>query len=76
MNELNELMQNEFDTMAGMDVISERFKQAVEAVNKKLTREEYAEIEDDMIGGYCDGEKFAFEQGFMRGIAVAKGGAA
>lgn len=77
MNELNDLMQNEYDALIGMDIPApELLREALKIVRAKITDEEYLEIENNMFSSYNYVEKFAFEQGFLRGIAVAKGGAA
>lgn len=74
MNELNELMENEYTAMSCMDTpMSDLVSKALEIVRKKITDKEYLEIESNMIGSYNHAEKFGFEQGFMRGIAVEKG---
>ena len=46
----------------------------MKTVRAKITDKEYLEIENNMYSSYNYAEKFGFEQGFMRGIAVAKGG--
>lgn len=76
MIELNELMQNEYDAMTGMDTpLPQLLSEALKTVRAKITDKEYLEIENNMYSSYNYAEKFGFEQGFMRGIAVAKGGA-
>lgn len=73
---LKELMQNEYEAMSFMDVpMSGLVSEALKIVRAKITNKEYLEIENNMYGSYNYAEKFGFEQGFMRGIAVAKGGA-
>lgn len=77
MNELNDLMQSEYDAVVAMDTpTSELVSNALKAVRAKLTKEEYLKIEEDIFNGYVYAEKFGFEQGFMRGIVVVKGGVA
>lgn len=73
---LEELMANEYDAMSFMDVpMSGLVSEALKIVRAKITNKEYLEIENNMYDSYNYAEKFGFEQGFMRGIAVAKGGA-
>lgn len=74
-NRLEELMQNELDAVTGMDHMEESFEDAIERLKKILTKEEYRYIEGYILHGYCDAENFGFTQGFLRGIAVTKGGA-
>lgn len=77
MNELNNLMQNEYNAMVGMDIPeSDKFKKAMEFIETKVTKKEFIDIENAIYDGYVKSEHKAFEQGFMRGIVVAKGGAA
>lgn len=74
--DLKELMQNEYEAMSFMDVpMSGLVGEALKIVRAKITNKEYLEIENNMYSSYNYAEKFGFEQGFMRGIAVAKGGA-
>lgn len=76
MNKLNDLMQNEYEAMAGMDTpLPQLLGEALKIVRAKITDEEYLEIENNMYSSYNYADKFGFEQGFMRGIVVAKGGA-
>lgn len=76
MSELNELMSNEYDAMSFMNTpMSGAVSKALEIVRSKITDKEYLEIENNMYASYNYAEKFGFEQGFMRGIVVAKGGA-
>lgn len=73
---LKELMQNEFEAMIFMDPpMSDLVSEALKIVRAQITDKEYLEIENIMLGSYNYAEKFGFEQGFMRGITVAKGGA-
>lgn len=76
MNEFNNLMQNEYEAMAGMNIpIPDLFKNAIDFIKAKLTSDEFIDIESALYSGYIESEKIAFEQGFMRGIVVMKGGA-
>ena len=76
MNNLNDLMKSEYDAMVAMDTPdSELLSKALKTVRSKLTRKEYLEVESDMLASYVYAEEFGFNQGFMRGIVVAKGGA-
>lgn len=76
MDNLNDLMKSEYNAMVAMDTPdSELVSKALKKVRTKLTKEEYLEIEEDMLGSYVYAEEFGFKQGFMRGIVVAKGGA-
>ncbi len=75
-NILNDLMANEYDALIWMDKpMPELVDKALEIVRPQITEKEYFVIENNMISSYNYVEKYAFEQGFMRGIAVAKGGA-
>lgn len=77
MDQLNELLQNEYDAMSGMDISwNDAMDCALDIVKKSLTREEYMEVESKVTEGFTAIERAAFEQGFLRGITVAKGGAA
>ncbi len=75
MNKLDDLMANEYDALTWMEKpIPESFDKAIETFRDRITDKEYSEIEENMMSSYNYVEKYAFEQGFMRGIAVAKGG--
>lgn len=77
MNELTDLMQNEYEAMAGMDIpMPEKFKKVMDFIKTKVTKKEFVDIESAIYEGCIKSEHIAFEQGFMRGIAVVKGGAA
>jgi len=76
MDKLNDLMQNEYEAMGGMDIPTpDSFKKAMDFIKTKLTSKEFIDIESALYGGCIESEKIAFEQGFMRGIVVVKGGA-
>lgn len=76
MNELNNLIQNEYEAMAKMDIaMPDTFKRAMDFIETKITEEEFIDIESAIYEGCVKSERMAFEQGFMRGIVVAKGGA-
>ena len=76
MNKLNDLMQNEYEAMAGMDIpMPDTFEKAMGVIKTKVTKEEFIDIESTIYEGCIKSEHIAFEQGFMRGIVVAKGGA-
>jgi hypothetical protein len=49
-------------------------KKAMEFIETKVTKKEFIDIENAIYDGYVKSERTAFEQGFMRGIVVAKGG--
>ena len=75
MHELTDLMQNEYEAMFGMDIpMPEDHKKAMGIIRSKFTPKEFLEVEEMLMGSYVEAEKFVFEQGFMRGIAVSKGG--
>ncbi len=77
MNELNDLMHNEYDAMSFMDKpMPKDHKKAMKIIESKFTPKEFLKIEEMLMGSYVEAEKVAFEQGFMRGIVVVKGGAA
>ena len=72
---LDELMQNEYDAVISMNSpMSGLVSEALKIVRVKITDREYLEVENNMLDSYNYAEKFGFEQGFMRGIAVVKGG--
>lgn len=76
MNKLNDLMQNEYEAMAAMEVpMPDTFERAMAFIRTKLTKKEFMDIESAIYRGCIDSEHKAFEQGFMRGIVVVKGGA-
>ena len=77
MHELTDLMQSEYDAMASMEIpMPETFEKAMAFIRTKLTKKEFMDIESAIYQGCIDSEHKAFEQGFMRGIVVVKGGAA
>lgn len=51
------------------------FERAMAFIRTKLTKREYMDIESAIYRGCIDLEHKAFEQGFMRGVVVMKGGA-
>ena len=76
MEKLNELIQNEYDAMSGMDIpVPDALKRAMEFIKTKVTKKEFMDIESAIYEGCIKSEYTAFEQGFMRGIVVVKGGA-
>ncbi len=76
MSKLDDLMAHEYDALTWMDKpMLESFDKAIETFRDRITDKECSEIRDNMMSSYLYVEKYAFEQGFMRGIAVAKGGA-
>lgn len=76
MNELNSLIQNEYDAMSGMNIpMPDAFKRALVFIETKVTQKEFTDIESAIYESCIQSEYKAFEQGFMRGIVVAKGGA-
>lgn len=77
MNRIGELMANEYDAMSFMNTpMAESHKEAMRIIESKVTPKEFLKIEEMLTGSYVEAEKFGFEQGFMRGIVVTKGGAA
>ncbi len=77
MHELTDLMQSVYDAMASMEIpMPETFEKAMAFIRTKLTKKEFMDIESAIYSGCIDSEHKAFEQGFMRGIVVVKGGAA
>lgn len=76
MNELNDLMQNEYEAMTGMDTdLPKAYEKVMDIIRTKVSQKEFLEIEDNMLECCNHAEKFGFEQGFMRGVIVMKGGA-
>lgn len=77
MDELTGLMQNEYEAMAEMDIpMPDTFTEAMNFIKAKVTKREFIGIERAIYEGCIKSEHRAFEQGFMRGIVVVKGGAA
>ncbi len=77
MDKLNNLMQSEYEAMASMEIpMLDKFKEALELIKTKVTKEEFIDIESAIYEGCTKSEYIAFEQGFMRGIVVMKGGVA
>lgn len=77
LNKLDELLHNEYDAMSFMNTpMPKDHKEAMMIIESKLTHEEFLKVEEMLAGSYVEAEKFGFEQGFMRGIVVMKGGAA
>lgn len=75
LNKLDELLHNEYDAMAGMDIpMPDTFTRAMNFIKTKITHEEFMDIESAIYSGCINSEYKAFEQGFMRGIVIAKGG--
>ncbi len=76
MNKLNDLMQNEYEAMSAMEIpMPEEFEKAMALIKTELTKKEFMDVESAIYRGCIDSEHMTFEQGFMRGIVVAKGGA-
>lgn len=74
---LDHVMQNEYEAVSGMgEPVPEILKAALDTIRTKMSDKEYLKIESDIYTSYINAEKFGFEQGFMRGIVVVKGGAA
>ncbi|MDE7323145.1 MAG: hypothetical protein K2N73_10565 [Lachnospiraceae bacterium] len=77
MDKLNDLMNSEYDAMAAMEIpMPEAFEKAMALIKTKLTKKEFMDVESAIYDGCINSEHIAFEQGFMRGIVVVKGGAA
>lgn len=77
MHDLNNLMQSEYEAMAAMEIpMPDTFERAMAFIRTKLTQKEFMSIESAIYQGCIDSEHKAFNQGFMRGIVVVKGGAA
>lgn len=77
MHELTDLMQSEYEAMASMEIpMPDKFVKAMDFIKAKVTKKEYMDIESAIYEGCISSEHKAFEQGFMRGIVVMKGGAA
>lgn len=76
MHELTDLMQSEYEAMAAMEIpMPDSFEKAMALIRTKLTKREFMDVESAIYSGCIDSEHKAFEQGFMRGIVVVKGGA-
>lgn len=77
MDKLKDLMQNEYEAMAAMEVpMPDAFEKAMAFIKTKLTHKEFMDVESAIYKGCIDSEHMAFEQGFMRAMVVMKGGAA
>lgn len=77
MDELNNLMQNEYEALVGMDIpMPDTFERAMKFIKTKVTKKEFIDIENAIYSGCVESEHKAFKQGFLRGIVVAKGSAA
>lgn len=75
MNELNTIIKREYDLFSELEITHTAEKKAMEIIKERLSQEDYAKV-DDVISDYIiNVETSAFQQGFIRGIAVAKGGA-
>ena len=76
MSKLNDLMQSEYEAMAAMEIpMPDTFERAMALIRTKVTKRKFMVIESAIYSGCIDSEHKAFEQGFMRGIEVVKGGA-
>ena len=77
MDKLNDLMNSEYEAMAAMEIpMPDSFEKAMALIKTKLTKKEFMDVESAIYDGCINSEHIAFEQGFMRGIVVVKGGAA
>lgn len=73
---MEKIIDDEYDLLAQSDITYDRFADAAfDWMRKNLSREEYREAEAIIGTCFIDVDKFAFVQGFIRGIAAAKGGA-
>jgi uroporphyrinogen-III decarboxylase len=73
---LKDLMQSEYEAMASMEIpMPDAFERAMAFIRTKLTKREFMDVESAIYSGCIDSEHKAFEQGFVRGIVVVKGGA-
>ncbi len=73
---LKDLMQSEYEAMTEMEIpMPDTFEKAMAFIRTKLTKREFMDVESAIYRGCIDSEHKAFEQGFMRGIVVVKGGA-
>lgn len=76
MGQLDELISEEHNYIIQSSITWDRFAQEVfDLLREKLTPDEYMEHETAVIDCFNRVEEFAFEQGFIRGIAAVKGGA-
>ena len=76
MDKMSDLMQSEYEAMSAMEIpMSDTFKGAMAFIRTKVAKEEFMNIENAIYQGCIDSEHKAFEQGFMRGVLVVKGGA-
>lgn len=74
---LNDLMQDEYEAMAAMEIpMTDAFERAMAFIKTKLTKREFMDVESVIYDGCINSERIAFEQGFMRAIVVMKGGTA
>lgn len=77
MDKLTDLMQSEYETMVSMDILMpDVFEKAMTLIRTRLTKKEFMDFESAIYRGCIESEHMAFEQGFMCGIVVMKGGAA
>lgn len=77
MQKIKDLMQNEYEAMAAMEILMpDAFEKAMALIRTKLTKKEFMDVESAIYEGCIKSEHMAFEQGFMRCMIVMKGGAA
>lgn len=74
MGELGQLIDNEF-SVSVIGFLNLKLDGICDIVSENMDGSAYEEIEDEIATLLMDASKEFFTQGFLRGIAVAKGGA-
>lgn len=74
MGELGQLIDNEF-SVSVIGFLNLKLDGICDIVSENMDGSVYEEIEDEIATLLVDASKEFFTQGFLRGIAVAKGGA-
>ena len=76
MSQLDELISGEHEYIIRSGISWDRYAQGVfDLLHEKFSCEEYMKHESTVIDCFNRVDEFAFEQGFLRGIAAVKGGA-
>lgn len=74
MGELGQLIDNEF-SVSVIGFLNLKLDRICDIVSENMDGSAYEEIEGEIATLSVDASKEFFTQGFLRGIAVAKGGA-
>lgn len=76
MSQLDELISGEHEYIIQTEITWDKYAQRVfDLLHEKLSHEEYMKYEPIVIECFNKVDDFAFEQGFIRGVAAVKGGA-